>query len=89
MDWIVILILATVLVEAVIAGVYRWVQRNVPEQGIWVIMGTKVLKLVLAAVAIFTVYVLAEDIDIKRFGLCVVAAYLISLVFETTFFLKN
>ncbi|MCQ2508792.1 MAG: hypothetical protein MJ097_08410 [Dorea sp.] len=60
-----------------------------PEQSIWVIMGSKVVKLLLAVIAILTVYIFIDDIEIKHFSFGVITAYLISLVFETIFFLKK
>ena len=89
MNWIVMLIVATVVVEAAIIWFYRWVQANAPEQGLWVILGSKVVKLLLAVVAIVAVYALADDIDFKHFSIGVIAAYLVSLLFETVFFLKK
>lgn len=91
MNWTVILITAAafVLIETVVIWLYRWTQKNMPEQSLWVIMGSKVLKLILAAVAIIAVYAFSDDIEIKHFSLGVITAYLISLVFETIFFLKK
>lgn len=91
MNWTVILITAAafVLIETVVIWLYRWTQKNMPEQSLWVIMGSKVLKLILAAVAIIAVYAFLDDIEIKHFSLGVITAYLISLVFETIFFLKK
>lgn len=91
MNWTVILITAAafVLIETVVIWLCRWTQKNMPEQSLWVIMGSKVLKLILAAVAIIAVYAFLDDIEIKHFSLGVITAYLISLVFETIFFLKK
>ncbi len=89
MNWIVVLIVATVVVEAAIIWFYRWVRANAPEQGLWVILGLKVVKLLLAVVAIVAVYALADDIDIKHFSIGVIVAYLVSLFIETVFFLKK
>lgn len=91
MNWTVILITAAafVLIETVVIWLYRWTQKNMPEQSLWVIMGSKVLKLILAAVAIIAVYAFSDDIEIKHFSFGVITAYLISLVFETIFFLKK
>ena len=89
MNWIVVLIVATVVVEAAIIWFYRWVRANAPEQGLWVILGLKVVKLLLAVVAIVAVYALADGIDIKQFSIGVIVAYLVSLLFETVFFLKK
>lgn len=89
MNWIVVLIVATVVVEAAIIWFYRWVRANAPEQGLWVILGSKVVKLLLAVVAIVAVYALADGIDIKQFSIGVIVAYLVSLFIETVFFLKK
>lgn len=89
MSWIAILIVVTALVETAIVCFYRWMQNNMPEQSLWVILGSKVVKLLLAAVAIIAVYAFAKDIDIKQFSIGVIIAYLVSLVLETVFFLKK
>ena len=89
MNWIVILIIATILIEAAIIWFYRWVQKNMPEQSLWVVMGSKVLKLLLAVGAILLVYAFVDDIEIKHFSFGIITAYLVSLVFETIFFLKK
>lgn len=89
MNWIVILIIATILIETAIIWFYSWMQKNMPEQSLWVIMGSKVMKLLLAVVAILIVYAFVDDIEIKHFCFGVITAYLVSLVFETIFFLKK
>lgn len=89
MNWIAVLIVATIVIEAVIVWLYRWVQTNAPEQSLWVILGSKVVKLLIAVVAIFAVHALAESVNIKHFCIGVIIAYLGSLFLETVFFLKK
>lgn len=89
MNWIVILIIATFLIEAAIIWFYSWMQKNMPEQSLWVIMGSKILKLLLAVGAILLVYAFVDDIEIKHFSLGVITAYLISLVLKQYSFSKE
>jgi len=89
MSWIAILIIAAILLEARILYAYRWIQQNMPEQALWVVLGSKVIKLLIAAVAIIGVNALATDIDIKDFCIAVIITYLVMLVIETIFFLKK
>lgn len=89
MNWIVILVIATIIVEIAIIWFYQWMQKNMPTQTLWVVMGSKVLKLILAIVAILAVKVFGKEIGIVQFSIGVIICYLVSLVFETIFFLKK
>lgn len=89
MNWIVILVIATIIIEIAIIWFYQWMQKNMPTQTLWVVMGSKVLKLILAIVAILAVKVFGKEIGIVQFSIGVIICYLVSLVFETIFFLKK
>ena len=89
MMWLVCLVVVTRLVETAIIGCYRWVQANMPEQSIWVVLGAKVVKILVAIAAILAVYTFADGVKIEHFGIAVVTVYLLSLVLETVFFLKK
>lgn len=89
MTWLAALVVVTLLVETAILECYRWVQANMPEHSIWVILGAKVVKILVVIAAFLSVYTFADSVDIEQFGIAVVIAYLLSLVLETVFFLKK
>lgn len=89
MSWIVYLILATIVIEIPIIWIYFWTRNNASEQTPWVILGTKVVKLLIAVIAIVAVHFLADNIPLRDFCFGVVAAYFVSMVIETVLFLKK
>lgn len=89
MMWLTYLILTMIAIEALIVWTYSWTKKNMPDYSIWVILGSKVLKLLIAAVAIVAVKYLADGIPFKDFCIAVCAVYLICLIFEVLFFLKK
>jgi len=88
MMWLEILIAGFVFYEAVVINVVRELQKVNPAITVWVIMGSKVLKMLLTAVAILVVARFTE-IPIRRFALTTVGIYFISLIVESIFFLKK
>lgn len=89
MTWVIYLILAVIAIESLIIWFYFWTKMNLPEYIPWVIMGSKVVKLLLAVIAIVAVNYLSESIPLKDFCIGVIAAYLIGMIFEVIFFLKK
>lgn len=89
MTWIIYLIIATLAIEAIIIWFYYWTKDNLPEQSPWVILGSKVFKLLVAAIAIVSVHFLSEDIPLKEFCYAIIGAYFATLIIETVFFLKK
>lgn len=87
--WITSIIIATVIVEIGSIAVVSYARKVSPENAMWVILGNKVFKLTLAAVAIIAVNYLLPEIEIVPFAIGVIIAYLVALVFETIFFLKK
>lgn len=88
MMWVEILIAGFVFYEAVIFSIYRLLQKQNPEMNLWVIMGSKVIKLLITVGVIFVVPRVTE-IPIKEFALTTVGIYFVSLVVESIFFLKK
>ena len=88
MIWVEVLIAAFVFYEAVIISIYRLLQQSNPEMTLWVIMGSKLIKMALAVGAIFLVPRLTA-IPMKTFALVTVGIYLVSIIIESIFFLKK
>ncbi len=89
MTWITYLILVTIAIEALIIWFYFWTQKNTPEYSPWVVMGAKVIKLLIAVIAIVAVHFLFENIELKDFCMGIITAYLVSMIIETILFLKK
>ena len=88
MPWQVILILTLLVIEVLIVWAHRWTTQNTPEYSLWVVLGAKVLKLLLSVGAILMVHFLTE-IPIVTFCLWLLAAYILSIVVESIFFIKK
>lgn len=88
MMWIEILIICFVFFESVVISIYNILQKQSPEYTLWVVMGSKLLKILFTVGAIFLVPRLTE-IPMKTFALVTVGVYFISILFETIFFLKK
>lgn len=88
MKWLQFLIAGFVFYEAVIISVVRELQKVNPNATVWVIMISKVVKLLLTAGVIFAVSRLTE-IPIRTFALTTVGIYVVSLIVESIFFLKK
>ena len=88
MMWIEILIAGFVFYETLVISIYRLLQKENPEMTMWVIMGSKVIKLLLTIGVIFLVPRLTE-IPMKSFALTTVGIYFVSLIVESIFFLKK
>ena len=88
MMWLEILIAGFVFYEAVVINVFRELQKVNPTLAVWVILGSKGLKLLLTILTILLVARLT-DIPIRRFALTTVGIYFVSLIVESIFFLKK
>lgn len=88
MMWIEILIICFVFFESVVISIYNILQKQSPEYTLWVVMGSKLLKILFTVGAIFLVPRLTE-IPMKQFALVAVGVYFVSILFETIFFLKK
>lgn len=88
MMWVEILIAGFIFYEAVIISIFRLLQKENPELNIWVILGSKVIKMLLTIAVIFVVPRITE-IPMKTFALTTVGIYIISLFVESIFFLKK
>lgn len=88
MLWIEILIACFIFFESVVISIYNLLQKQNPELTLWVVMGSKLLKILFTVGAIFLVPRFTE-IPMKTFALVTVGVYFISILFETIFFLKK
>jgi hypothetical protein len=59
-----------------------------PEQNVWVILGSKVVKLLMAIVLIIAVRFAAPQVPLMTFSIDLLGIYFTSLVFEIFFFAK-
>ncbi len=82
------LIAAFVFYEAVIINIFNLIHKSNPVHVIWIVLGSKVLKLLLTVGGILIVKFLTE-VPLKRFALMTIAVYFVSVAFETIFFLKR
>lgn len=88
MIWVEVLIAAFVFYEAVIISIHKLLQQSNPEMTLWVVMGSKVIKMLLAIGAIIVVPKLT-DIPLRTFALTTVGIYMVSIFVESIFFLKK
>ena len=88
MIWVELLIAAFVFYEAVVISIYRLLQQSNPEMTLWVVMGSKLIKMALSIGAIFLVPRLTA-IPMKQFALVTVGVYFVSIIVESIFFLKK
>lgn len=88
MSWQIILILGCILVEALIIVTHTMLKKVNAKMTLFVAMGAKILKIVLAALSIFLVYRFTE-IPILSFCIWLAACYIVALVIETYILLKK
>ena len=88
MMWIELLIAGFVFYEAVVISIHRLLQQTNPESTLWLIMGSKVLKLLLT-IGVIILVPRVTNIPMKQFALVTVGIYFASLVVESIFFLKK
>lgn len=86
--WLELLIAGFVFYEAVLVSIYRLLKKENPEMTMWLILGSKVIKLLLTILVIFIVPRVTE-IPLKTFALTAVAVYFVTIIFESIFFLKK
>ena len=90
MNWWLIyaVILSYIFYESVVISLYRLFQKSNPNLCLWIILGSKGLKLLLTVMGILLVRELTHT-PFRQFALITVAIYVISIVVETIFFLKK
>ena len=88
MIWVEILIAGFVFYEAIVISIHKLLQQTNPELTLWVVMGSKLIKMLLAVGAIILVPRLT-DIPIRTFALTTVGIYMVSIIVESIFFLKK
>ncbi|MCR5394422.1 MAG: hypothetical protein K6E86_03420 [Bacteroidales bacterium] len=88
MTWQIGLIAVCILLEIGIVCAYRWAQNNTPEYTPWVILGSKVVKMLAAIVSVIAIYYITE-IEVTTYAIWLIVCYLISIVIESVLFLKK
>lgn len=81
-------ILFFVLYEIGLTLLYMWVKKESAEMTTWVILGSKVLKLLFAAGIVILVKLFTQE-DIVKFALTMLGILLVSILYETTYFLLS
>lgn len=83
-----LIILFFVLYEIGLTLLYMWVKKESAEMTTWVILGSKVLKLLFAAGIVILVKLFTQE-DIVQFALTMLGILLVSILYETTYFLLS
>lgn len=83
-----LIILFFVLYEIGLTLLYMWVKKESAEMTTWVILGSKVLKLLFAAGIVILVKLFTQE-DIVQFALTMLGILLVSIFYETTYFLLS
>ena len=81
-------ILFFVLYEIGLTLLYMWMKKESAEMTTWVILGSKVLKLLFAAGIVILVKLFTQE-DIVKFALTMLGILLVSILYETTYFLLS
>lgn len=82
------MVLFFVLYEAAFMVLYKWARQNNPEMTIWVIMGSKVFKIIAAGIMLVFVRFLTDE-PLVRFGIALLAVLLLSVLIESAYCLRN
>lgn len=83
-----LMILFFVLYEVGFIQLYRWARANNPEMTLWVIMGSKALKVIAAGIMLVFVRFLTDE-PLVRFGIIMLAVLLLSVLIESAYCLRN
>lgn len=81
------MILFFVLYEIGVVALFRWAGKNHPEMNVWIALGSKVVKLLLAAGFLLLVHLLIRE-PLVRFALVMLAVLLLSVLFESAYCLR-
>lgn len=82
------MILFFVLYEAGFIALYKWARENNPEMALWVIMGSKVCKIIAAGIMLVFVRLLTDE-PLVRFGIIMLVVLLLSVLIESAYCLRN
>ncbi|MCQ2238924.1 MAG: hypothetical protein MJZ73_06800 [Bacteroidaceae bacterium] len=83
-----LMILFFVLYEAGFIALYKWARENNPEMTLWVIMGSKVCKIIAAGIMLVFVRLLTDE-PLVRFGIIMLVVLLLSVLIESAYCLRN
>ena len=82
-----LMILFFVLYEIAFIQLYKWARVNNPEMTLWVIMGSKVFKIIAAGIMLFVRFL--TDEPLVRFGIIMLGVLLLSVLIESAYCLRN
>lgn len=82
------MILFFVLYEAGFIALHKWARENNPEMTLWVIMGSKVCKIIAAGIMLVFVRLLTDE-PLVRFGIIMLVVLLLSVLIESAYCLRN
>ncbi|MBQ0057054.1 MAG: hypothetical protein KBT20_05285 [Bacteroidales bacterium] len=80
-----LVLIGFIFYETVVINIYK---RLDPSQRLWLILGSKIVKLVLTIGGILAAKMLCEG-SVKEFALVTIGIYLIATIVETIYFLKK
>lgn len=83
-----IMVISFVLYELGLTLFYKWVKENSQEMTVWVVLGSKVIKLLIGVLWIVGVALFTEE-PILTFSMLTLLVLLLTIIYETVFFLKN
>lgn len=82
------MVLFFVLYEAGFVMLHKWARENNPEMTLWVIMGSKVFKIIAAGIMLVFVKLLTDE-PLVRFGIIMLVVLLLSVLIESAYCLRN
>ena len=82
------LLMTFTVYEFLFVLLWEYMRTHNPEQNVWVILGSKVVKLLMAIVLIVAVRFAAPQVPLMTFSIDLLGIYFTSLVFEIIFFAK-
>jgi len=88
MSWLQALIIGFVFYESLVVSIYKIIVKDYPQATLWITMGSKLIKILLSVTTVLMVKTMT-DIPLKPFALTLVGIYLLSIIFETIYFLKK
>lgn len=83
-----LMVLFFVLFEIGVITLYRWALANNPEMTVWVILGSKVFKILTAALMLILVRFLTHE-PLVRFATVMLVVLLLSILIESAYCLRH
>lgn len=76
-----------VIYELGLSFFYKWAKENNQEMIVWIVLGSKVVKILLGVMWIVLVALLTDE-PVVAFTLSTLLVLLLTIIYETVFFLK-